>query len=371
MNKKKVVLASVLKPVNDTRMFKKIGLSIASTNKYDVNIIGFYANTLETYSNITFHPNFNFSRISFARLLAGFRFYKCLIKIKPQLVIINTHELLLPAVIYKMFHKGKLIYDVQENHFRNLWYTNSFPFLVRHLLAFFVRLKEYLTSPFIDHFFFAEKYYSKEISFAKERFIVLENKCKIERKSTPKKRIIEGNINLIFSGTLAESTGVFGAINLAVSLFQMNENVRLKIVGYTPQKKVLNNIKRAIQNFPFITLIGGNKLVDHSVILSEIANADFGIIYYPTNKSTINSTPTKLYEYLANGLPILLQNHSEWKDICNQCKGAILVDYDNINAQSILDAMATKSFFPNGVGDEFIWQSEHDKLLQYLEYNVI
>jgi hypothetical protein len=35
------VLTSILKPVDDTRMFEKFGVSLGQTNKYDVNIIGF------------------------------------------------------------------------------------------------------------------------------------------------------------------------------------------------------------------------------------------------------------------------------------------------------------------------------------------
>ena len=193
MTKKKVVLASVLKPINDTRMFEKMGQSLAATNKYDVNIIGFQANKTTSKSNIKFHPVFAFHRLSINRFFAGNKFYYQLKKIKPDLIIINTHELLWPAILYRLLYGSKVCYDVQENHFRNILFTDSFPLLVRPFLAAFVRTKEYLTYPFISHYFLAETYYSKELHFIGNDFTILENKAlkisnELIEKSDPKKK---------------------------------------------------------------------------------------------------------------------------------------------------------------------------------------
>lgn len=40
-DKIKILIASVLKPADDVRSYSKIGQSLAQTNKYEVNIIGF------------------------------------------------------------------------------------------------------------------------------------------------------------------------------------------------------------------------------------------------------------------------------------------------------------------------------------------
>ncbi|MDH5476051.1 MAG: glycosyltransferase [Cyclobacteriaceae bacterium] len=361
---KKVVLASVLKPVNDTRMFEKIGVSLAATNNYDVNIIGFQTNTVEKHSKITFHPLFNFKRISFSRLFCGIKFYKQLIKLSPNLIIINTHELLWPSIIFKIIHKSKVIYDVQENHYRNLLYTASFPIIIRHFLALYVRGKEYISARFIEHFFLAEKHYLSEINFIKNRFTILENKCKIDLATDRKKSKKTDEIKLIFSGTLAESTGVFGAIKLAKKLHEISKNISLTIIGYSPKSSTINRIKKETNNVNFISLKGGDQLINHSDILTEINRSNFGIIYYPTNKSTINSIPTKLYEYLACELPILLQHHKEWERVCDKYKASVLVNFEQINTEHLLDLMYTTTFYPNGVGTELLWKTEEEKLLK-------
>ena len=38
--KSTVVIASVLKPVDDSRMYEKIGLTLAGSGRYDVHVIG-------------------------------------------------------------------------------------------------------------------------------------------------------------------------------------------------------------------------------------------------------------------------------------------------------------------------------------------
>ena len=38
--KSTVVIASVLKPVDDSRMYEKIGLTLAESGRYDVHVIG-------------------------------------------------------------------------------------------------------------------------------------------------------------------------------------------------------------------------------------------------------------------------------------------------------------------------------------------
>ena len=70
MAKKGIASISVLKPVTDSRAFEKVATSLAQTNKYEINIIGFWTKKIPDHSNIRFHPIFHFHRLSPRRLLA-------------------------------------------------------------------------------------------------------------------------------------------------------------------------------------------------------------------------------------------------------------------------------------------------------------
>src|SRR5690606_8480188 len=133
-----------------------------------------------------------------------------------------THELLLPGVFLKILLGCRLFYDVQENYYRNIIHTPAFPKFLRPILATYVRVKEWCSAPFIDHYFLAEASYQTELPFLRKKYTIIENKYKGRRIPTDKKCTSDRNFHFIFSGTLAQSTGVFIAIELACKLHKEN-----------------------------------------------------------------------------------------------------------------------------------------------------
>lgn len=363
---KRIVIASILKSIDDTRMYEKMAVSLAGSGKYELFVIGFPVSREMKHPNITFLPSKKFKRISFGRLISPFTVFQKLLKVKPEVLIVNSHELLIVAIVNRILFGTTLIYDVQENYYRNLMHTKAFPAIVRTVLAFWVRLKEKLSVPFFKWFYLAEKGYAREMTFFGDKYTVLENKAILP--SGYKKSSRTGNaIRLLFSGTLAETTGVFQAINVAHELYKINPNVTLKIIGYCAQPKVLSRIKEAMQNSSYIDLAGGgNQLVPHHEIMTAIGEADFGIICYPPSPHTQNSIPTKLYEYMACSLPVLLQNHRPWIEMTVPVNAAIVVNFDLPDATEILNKMKDENFYITPA-EEVTWGSEASRLLQSMD----
>jgi glycosyltransferase involved in cell wall biosynthesis len=361
VKKMTIVIASVLKPVNDTRMFEKIGQTLAGTTQFDVHIIGFPA-PLDPIPSLHVHRLSPFKRLGFKRLFIPWTILRMSLKLRPDLMIITTHELIFAALVVKLFRGSKIVYDVQENYYRNIKYTGAFPLLVRPFVAGYVRIKESLSSIFIDHFFLAEIAYATELKFTAQRGTVLENKLKIPVEKTIVKRNNREKYQLLFSGTLSESTGVFTAIEIAIKLHALDKNIRLRIVGYCSQPDVLQKIKTTIEPYTYIGLIGGDQLVPHAEIIEHIQQADAGIIAYPFNPSTYSATPTKLYEYLGYQLPIVLIDHPQWVERCAAFQAAVVFDPDRINPKKLWESLNSQSFYPIVPADVF-WESEQPKLL--------
>ncbi len=363
MSKTKIILASILKPVDDTRMYEKIGISLGQTNKYEINIIGFYTKKIpHPVSSIKLQPLFNFRRTDFRRIIAPVKCFMAYIKAKPQIIIVNTHELLIVTVLYKILFGCKMCYDVQENYYRNLLYGTGFLRPLRPAVASWVRLKEYATRRWVDLYLLAERSYEKEFTFTHNKSVIIENKHQ-PLGGNRKKTVPNQNMVLAFSGTLAETTGVFRAIELAIRLHTLNSSIRLVIVGHCAQKSTLKRIKAYLKKYPFISLRGGGYIVPHKEVIETVRDADFGMISYPENRSTKNSIPTKLYEYLALQLPIILQNHETWEEICQPYKACIAVDYDNADEHMLLKKMMTGHFYTSLPGNEVLWYSEEEKLV--------
>lgn len=362
IKKRRIVLASVLKPVNDPRMFEKMGQSLSRL--YEVHIIGDSGTTRQDNASIVFHPLSYFKRISFGRLTAPLRILKKIITIKPDLLIICTHELLWMVLLARLFVHCRVIYDVQENYYRNIRSTNAFPSAIRFFIALYVRFKEKITVPLINFYLLAEGTYVEELSFVSRKKIVIENKLKrIDLEPVPKKRDADGNIHLLFSGTLAPTTGVFNAIDLASALYAAEPKIRLDIIGFSPLPEVYKKIKDDIRDKPFIQFHSSEKPVDHLKILHAIMSADFGIIAYPPNVATHNRIPTKLYEYMGYQLPILLIDHHAWVEICKPYSGAVVFDPVHFDAKQVVSLMQSQKFYTTKPTEVF-WENEETKLLE-------
>jgi glycosyltransferase involved in cell wall biosynthesis len=362
IKKRRILLASVLKPVDEPRAFEKIGQSLASAG-YEVFIAGAPASAQQTVDSITFLPHPKVNRISLSRIITRVQILSSVFRVKPDVLIICTHELLGIAVIYRLLTGKKIIYDVQENYFANILYTHAFPAFTKRVIASIVRFKEVLASIFFSGFILAEQCYQHELSFVKKNCIVIENKCKLPLDFRRKEK--EGSIRLIFTGTLAESTGVLEAIDFAKKLHALESKVELRIVGFSPLSSILQRINDEIQRHSFISLKGGDHFVSHADILEEIASADFGLISYPILPHTKERIPTKLYEYMACGLPFFLEENSSWVQACASFPHAFAISFQHADYNKTLETV--KQRYAGKGREEALWQCEEPKLLSFLD----
>lgn len=367
-NKSTIVIASVLKPIDDSRMYEKVGLSLAGSGKYHVHLIGVESARMDI-PGITQHGFKPFGRISLRRLLAPWRILVMAMRLRPDILIITTHELIWPALFLRLVRRCGIVYDVQENYYWNILYTPAFPFLLKPFVALYVRVKESLAANYIDHFLLAEKGYEQELRFPGNRYTVIQNKLRMEGAPRQSRRFdpAKKTISLLFSGTIAETTGVFTAIDLAIRLHVVDDKIRLTIAGFCAQREVLAKIRLLIQPRPFIQLIVRDRPLPHHEIVTHIQSADFGMITYQISPATMNSIPTKLYEYLGYKLPILLVSHKPWAEISSRYAAAVVFDPANYDAANIFRAMMQNSFYTKDP-DEVYWQSEEPKLLSALAH---
>lgn len=362
--KTRIVLASVLKPVNDVRMYSKMGDTLQKAG-YDVFILGYpAAGPLAVHGegpHLIPHSR-PFQRLSLGRLLARVRMFRKLLRLRPDLLIISTHELLCQALWIRLLFGTHLVYDIRENYYRNIRYTHAFPPGIRAMVALLVRLKERIATPFIHHYFIAEKAYADELTFlSKKRTTIVENKFDQRWLTRYPRKKGQGNHRLLFSGTLAASTGVFDAIRLAARLHQVDDNMELVVIGYAAQSKVVKTLREMVKDKAFVHLIGVDKLVGYERVLEQIAQSDFGLILYPPNVSTEGSIPTKLYEYMSYALPVLATGQGAWAPWITQSHAGLLLN-DSIDPAELLNRMQATSFYTSPPTNLF-WQDEEPRFL--------
>lgn len=303
--KKKIVIASVLKPVDETRMYGKMATSLAKAG-HEVHIYGSTKTGLTSKENIFLHEHALSNRLSLKRLLITWLMMSKWLVLKPNVIIVCSHELLIAGLLYKSIRPVKLLYDVQENYYLNILHTNAFPASIRFPLAAYVRLKEKLVAPFIDHFFLAEYVYTEQLNFVKSAYSIIPNTMLKPEVARIKN---QGYSHWLFTGTLAETTGVYKVIELVKALHSIDASIHLTICGFAPLRSEQSRIRIICAGLDYISLKGIEEPVAHKDIVEAIQQADIGFIYYPPAKHTTGRIPTKFYEYSSLDLSIL-----SWKN---------------------------------------------------------
>lgn len=352
------MIASVLKPIDDVRAYWKLSQSIAKTNKYEVNIIGNAGKKHSDVENIKFYPHSISRGRWLKRLLTREHILFQIIKIKPEVLIITTHELINTALIAKLITGCKLVYDVQENYSLNLSHIRPSP--IKKLFAVLIRIKEKLSKHFIDQFWLAEDCYREQLLFSKGKQIIIENKAihfpMNPRTSTP--------LHLVFTGTISKYGGVERALKALDVMSKDDDQTLLTIIGQIHDSEFKDWLEVQGENRTNLNLILSYDPIPYDEILQAISRANLGVIGYQPTKVNENKIPTKLYEYSNYFLPFLVQHQTLWDRVGTKFGGAISVDFSNLNSQLIKEKLENhSSLFPNEYPREATWEFESVKVI--------
>ncbi|MEJ8801954.1 glycosyltransferase [Pontibacter sp. H249] len=371
MSEKRILIASLLKPVNDTRMYEKLAVSLSKLPGAMVHLCGYSAPFPErAATNIIFHPLFSFRRLSMARFTAQVKYYNLLKSVKPDLIIASTHELLLTSYIYCKKYKVKLVYDVQENYALNLRMQHNYNSVLKRLFAFGVERTESFIAPRIAHFILAERSYAHELNFLNGRYTILENKYKKPLKYTlPHTPVLlrKQPLRLLYSGTIAKEYGILEAIALADKLHEIDTDTTFTIIGYCANSDTWEQVVQQTEGKAYLKVVGGSKLVPHSEIIKEMQHCNVGLLPYHPNESINSCIPTKLYEYMANALIILIPENPTWKAIVQQHQAGIAIDFKSINAALLHELLQQQLFYTLGIADDIFWEQEEQYLLNLVQ----
>jgi hypothetical protein len=96
------------------------------------------------------------------------------------------------------------------------------------------------------------------------------------------------------------------------------------------------------------------------------ARSDFGLVAHQPNPSNQHCIPTKIYEYLGLGVPMLLQDHPWWKSVVDPYQAALILDFNHLQTDHLWRQMKNRRFYPVQPGPEILWQTEARKLTRLL-----
>ncbi|MDA3894044.1 MAG: glycosyltransferase [Salinivirgaceae bacterium] len=353
-------------PPFDIRIFHKQCISLKNAG-YKVCLVAPIAsnqvrNGIEVISN-------NLPKNRLGRMLAvTFKMTKMALKTKAVIFHFHDPELMLSGILLKLSGK-KVIFDVHENVRLSIsskdWLPNCLKPFVRQIYFFVERF----SILFFDALVLAEDSYLKYYPQLKST-VVLNLPILIDNISAT--RNFEKPHSFVYTGGVSENRGVWEMIKLVEKLNQHNVVCALKIVGQIFSDNLKSEIIKYINKHGLTEQIELVGKIEFTQIQSYLENADIGLVFLKPVANYLESLPTKMFEYMQFGLPIILCNFPLYENYINKTRAGICINIEKIDdeipkiVEFLENTEELQSMSKNGlqsVSLKYNWISEEQKLV--------
>lgn len=401
MKKKKIIHLTSAHPRYDIRIFIKMCSSIARAN-YDISLVvadgkGYEEkNLVKIYdvgkSNRRFERMLKSSLLVFKRALSlnGDIYhlhdpellpYAYLLKLKGKKVIFDSHE----DTPRQILSKHYFLYRQPNSEINGLpcchassslsmkwklWFCNydlinkvllkTISFLYEIIEKYICSKLDYIitATPFIRDIFSKYNSNTKDIN----NFPILPTKCFELNTKTNDKEIIN---KVCYVGAITKNRGCYKMVK---ALELLKNPVKLCLAG---------NFDKSVNMYELKKMKGWNNVeykgyVQQDELKSILNNSFAGLVTLFPIINYIDSLPTKMFEYMLAGIPVIASNFPLWKEIIenNDCglyvnptkpeeiAKAIDYLYEHTNEAKRMGTNGKKAIF-----DKYNWENEEKKLL--------
>jgi glycosyltransferase involved in cell wall biosynthesis len=302
----KVAHLTSVHPTFDVRIFQKESKTLVKAG-YDFVLVAPHGKS-ETVDGVRIHtiekPNHRLLRI----LTSGWRVYQA--ARQEQADIYHFHDTELIPIGFLLSLQGKpVIYDMHEHMPGYLLTKEWIPAPLRKPASKAFQLLERLTLNRF-HVIFAEKSYEADYRWVRRRTVVLNYPLADELLSINAEKFAEPTVGYV--GDVNESRGAGVTTEALVLLKRKGIDLRWLCIGRIPEKlksKLQNTIQAEKLNVEFAGFMPSKQA--HPLV----AKTHIGLAIVERIPNNTGSLLTKLFEYMALGMPLITSDFPLYKDL--------------------------------------------------------
>ncbi len=363
------ILTSVHFPF-DVRIFYKQALTLKIA-KYDVTLIA-QGEKSEIVSGIKIvglpKPQNRLERMT----KTVWQLYRYALKSEAQVFHIHDPELMPVAFMLKLRGKN-VVYDMHENLqmqiLHKIWIHERY----RKLLSKLFHVLEILFLSRIP-VIFAEHSYSENHSWVKQYETILNMPDLTKLTPMRTEFLLMENISIGYMGVVEVDRGSVTTINALKILKESGIEPIFECIG--PSEQIhMNILKQLCKNYSL------NKVKFYGQIPAHfgwpiISRCKIGLAVLNPLPNYLNSYPTKMFEYMAMGIPVIVSNFPLYKKIVESARCGICVNPQDPNELAaaikylIKNPTEAHEMGINGyeaVRDSYNWGNEARKLLKFYD----
>ena len=312
-------------------------------------------------------PNSRIKRM----LVVTFKMYKLALRQKSKIYHFHDPELMLCGILLRLSGK-KIIFDIHENVRLTILDKPYLSKPIRKILYYLYLVYEKIGCLFYNKLVLAlseetfEQYYT-----LKESLPLINFPLKI--KAVNNKTFNDNIVRFVYVGVVHEYRGIFEMLELSKLLTDNRVNIHFDIVGTIRPESLKQELCKIIINEKLEDKIILRGFVDATEITSYLQKADFGISLLKPYKRYKEALPTKIFEYMQHGLPVITNDFPLYKEYVEDTETGICVNIDNIKGmvfeieQLLKNKGQLKKMSENGIKvtqNKYNWLSQETKLIE-------
>jgi glycosyltransferase involved in cell wall biosynthesis len=309
----RVALLSSLHLPSDTRIFQKEARTLAAAG-YDVTYVVPHDRDEEVkgvHIRAFHRPGTRLQRI----FTSSPRMLWAAAKLRADVYHFHDPELIPVGLVLKLLGR-RVIYDAHEDVPKSLLERSYLPRWVRRPLALMVGLAEKAASRAFDLVVVAGEGIQESFRGHARTLLIRNYPIEDEFRNGARSRSGSDGFNVIYTGAL---TPIRGAVEMVEAIGMVAERYRPRLIicgKYHPT--ALAARVRQMAGFSRVDFRGQ---VDYEAMPEVLARADVGLVCFLDAPNHVNSGPTKLFEYMAAGLPVIASDFPTWREIVegNEC----------------------------------------------------
>jgi glycosyltransferase involved in cell wall biosynthesis len=304
------------------------------SHTYTVTLIAVHSKA-ETKDQVRIIPFKRFHNRKF-RILFGWliMFIKAL-KVNAKIYHLHDPELIPCGILLRLAGK-KVILDIHENIAEDIF---DKPWIRRQKLAYTIFSFFEKIACRMFYIILAEKSYEKRYKAICKNYATVQNFCDTDFFAPFEKTEYKNGLNLYYIGIILENRGILQIIEAIYLLKNEGYVAHFHCVGelYSDLDKKIKALKYYKDIEAQIHFYGRLPLEEG---YSMAKNMDIGVCIIWPMKNSVESYPTKLFEYMRCGLPIITSNFALYREVVeeNNC-GICIEPFDVLELKKAVIAM--------------------------------
>jgi glycosyltransferase involved in cell wall biosynthesis len=314
----KVIHLTSVHPARDTRIFHKECRSLAEAGFEVVLIAGHEQDEVVNGIQIKaiVKPNRRLGRMT----TGVWRIYQEALRQNGDLYHFHDPELIPVGLLLR--RRGKrVIYDIHEDLPRDIYTKHYLPHWVRGPVSKVAEKLENASSRHFAALVPATPTIAERFRTLNPNNVVLRNYPVLQDRSTASVPLRERPLTIAYAGLISRERGILELIT-ALGLLPDRLPVRLTLAG----QFVTDSLLREASSLPGWRRVDYVGFVNPETVPSLLANCRAGMVVLRPEPSFIDSLPTKLFEYMAAGIPVIASDFPMWRRIVEASQCGVLVN---------------------------------------------